>query len=434
MATLDTSIASWVEDVLGGTLTGCERTPGGGSRHSYFVTVTRLDGTEVEAVLREESGGSFTGTPVSVQREAVAYRSLASTSVPVPAVLGVAPDGVAVLIERLHGSTDLGTGSQADDTLRDFVRVIGELHQLDVDQLDLPGFDRPSRPEDHAVLDLEMWRSLGLTVADLDPLIRYVGSYLIAHPPATVPRTSLVQGDTGPGNFLARSGRVCGLIDMEFAHIGDPMDDLAWLAMRAETVGVDPAPYLEEYIRTSGIPTVAENLAFYGVAVQYRCAVTTSMAVARGGGARGWAPYLLVTQRYLRGAAAKLCSVVGVSDPAVDLPPSVDTARTGWYDALLTGIRAGVKAIPDPEAREETRNQQILVHYLRAYDRVGRELEALDRADCLASVGLAANDVVSLGRVADEGGRAGDRSVLAYLLRRRRRQGALWASLLDRPA
>ena len=431
---LDDTLAVWVENVLGGTLSSCRRTPGGGSRQSYFVRVTGPDGHETAAVLREEAGGSFTGTEINVAKEATVYQSLASTSVPVPAVLGVAPGGTAVLLEMLSGDTGLGdTPDQQNDTLMDFIRVVADLHRLDVDQLHLPGFRRPSSVADHAVLDLQMWAGLGASVPGLDPLIRYAGAYLIAHPPSEVLRTSLVQGDTGPGNFLAESGRVIGLCDMEFAHIGDPMDDMAWITMRAGRMVADLKPYFEEYTRRSGLPILRANVDYYALAVQYRCAVTTSLAVARGGGARGWPPYLLVTERYIRGIAAELSSFTGVPDTPVALPDPSPTARTSWYDALLQGIRVGVRGIPDESLRETTRNHQILVHYLRAYDLFGPEIEALEAADARDSLGIEGSDVDKLGQLAQDGGTDGDETVLSYLLRRARRQAGLWRTLLERP-
>ena len=432
-ASLDESLAAWVENVLEGTLSWCVRTPGGGSRQSYFVRVTRPDGQETAAVLREEAGGSFSGTEINVAKEATVYRSLESSGVPVPAVLGVAPGGAALLLEMLSGDTALGDSpDQQHETLMDFMRVIADLHRLDVERLDLPGLRRPASVADHAVLDLQMWGGLGASVPDLDPLVRYAGAYLVCHPPSEVSRTSLVQGDTGPGNFLAESGRITGLCDMEFAHIGDPMDDVAWITMRAGRLVPDLTPYLDEYSRRSGLPILQANVAYYALAVQYRCAVTTSLAVARGGGARGWPPYLLVTERYIRGIAAELSSLTGVPDTPVAVPDPPATPRTSWYDALLQGIKAGVRGIPDESLRDGTRNHQILVHYLRAYDRLGPEIQALEAADLQHSLGIAATDLDKLGQLAQEGGTAGDRAVLSYLLRRARRQAALWRTLLER--
>jgi aminoglycoside phosphotransferase (APT) family kinase protein len=432
-AGLDPALAAWSEETLEGRMVRCERTPGGGSRHSYFVTVEQRDGSRRDAVLRVEAGGSFSGTAINVAKEAVVYRALARTSVPVPEVLGVAPGGAALLLEMLPGASELGdSAEERHAALMSFVGVLAEMHRIDVEELHLPGFPRPRTARDNAVMDLEMWVGLGEEVSELDPLIRYAGAFLTAHPPETAPSTCLVQGDTGPGNFLAHGGEVTGLCDMEFAHLGDPMDDIAWVTSRTAPLIEDLSPYLAEYSARSGITVLEANVRYYRVAVQYRCAVTTSLAVARGGGARGWPPYLLVTQRYLRGLARELSDYMNVFDEPVDLPEIGSTERTSWYDAVLAAIRAGVRGIADPQLREETRNHQILVHYLRAYDLIGPTIAELDADDGARSLGLDTRDAVSLGAFAEAAGITGDEAVLKYLLRRRRRQGHLWLTLLDR--
>lgn len=429
---LEPALASWVEATLGGSLIACARTSVGGSRESYFVDVSRPDGGITKAVLRLEAGGSFTGTEINVAKEAVVYAALRSTSVPVPDVLGLAPGGAALLLEWLPGDTEIGK-EHLDAVLRSFARTIGEVHLVPVDQLHLPGFAIPRTPSEHAQLDLSFWEQLSKGAPDLDPLIRYAGAWLTHHPPAEVSRTSLVQGDTGPGNFLVDGQRITGLCDMEFAHIGDPMDDIAWMVMRMSRVVDDVEPYLEEYTRHSGIPVSRRSLDFYTVAVQYRCAVTASLAVARGGGARGFAPYLLATQRFLEGLATGLSKVTAVERQAPDLFDGVPTPRTGWYDALLQGMRAGVRGIPDAELRERTRNHQILIHYLSAFDRLGPELEKRELDDAAVVLGREPLGATSLGDRAADAGARGDEDFLAYLFRRRARESLLWAGLLDRP-
>ncbi len=42
----------------------------------------------------------------------------------------------------------------------------------------------------------------------------------------------LVQGDTGPGNFMFDAGHLTAITDWELAHWGDLHDDLAWLLVR----------------------------------------------------------------------------------------------------------------------------------------------------------------------------------------------------------
>jgi hypothetical protein len=127
-----------------------------------------------------------------------------------------------------------------------------------------------------------------------------------------------------------------------------------------------------------------------------------------------------------------LSGYLGIPDPPVPEPDAGRTPRTSWYDALLQGIREGVRGIPDEGLREQTRNHQILVHYLRAYDQAGVRLEELDAADARQTLGVDSADSQALGSLAEEAGTKGDTMVLSYLLRRARRQALLWQSVLDR--
>ncbi|MFI5040381.1 MAG: phosphotransferase family protein [Acidimicrobiales bacterium] len=431
---MDPDLAGWVARSLGGTITSARRTATGGSRTTYLVDVVR-DTHAMPVVVRVEGEGSFTGTELSLAREAVAYRALAGTPVPVPAVLASSEDGSALILERLPGTDDLSTldAVDRDSVFAHFVTVLADLHAIDPDDLDLPGFARPRAAEDHARLDIEMWQRLAAGVDDLDPLLAYAGAWLHAHPPPVVRRTCFVQGDTGPGNFLASDGRVTGLVDMEFAHIGDPVDDVAWVLTRLAGGIADPDTFLAAYEERSGIIIDRASLAYYELAVQYRCAVTTSLAVGRGGGARGWAPYLLVTQRYLAGIARGLSSLAGVTDPEVYEPVSAETPRSRMFDRLLEDVRVAVRAIGDEDVRAATRDAQILVHYLRANDRYGAAVEVADATDRRALLGHAGDEPAGLLAAAERAGAAGDLDMLAYLLRRRRRMAILWRTLLDRP-
>jgi hypothetical protein len=245
-----------------------------------------------------------------------------------------------------------------------------------------------------------------------------------------VSRTSFVQGDTGPGNFLVHEGRVTGLVDFEFAHVGDPMDDLAWLLMRTKSAYEDAADLLTAYERRSGAPVDAASVRYYRMAVDFRCAITTSLAVERGGGARGFAPYLLATQRYLDGLARRLAEAVGLGVPYAPAPTPV-TPRDPLFGALLDDIRRAARALADDCIHERTRDAQILVHHLRACDRYGAVVEGEDVDDRRSSLGSDLDDR-ELARVARRAGAENDLAVLAYLLRRQQRRNALWQPLLER--
>ena len=430
---MDAGVRAWIEATTGARLVSSVRAPAGGSRELHFVDVVDADGRTTSLVLRCEAGGSFTGTEISPAKEAVVYGALEPTDVPVPHVVALAPDDAALLMERVPGTSDMSR-LDADAhaaVMRSFVDVLAALHNLDVDELSLPGFARPETAEDHARLDLGGWARLADEhVRDLDPLVRYSGAWLRANAPTTVSRTVLVQGDTGPGNFLFDDTGVTGVVDWEFAHLGDPMDDWAWLDMRA--AGSDLTGLHERYHAATGIPIDQDRIRYYRAAVDYRCAVTTSLAVSRGGGARGFAPYLLVTERYITDLAARMSELIGVTE-SPELPKLEPTPRTPHFDTVLDGIRSAVRWLDEPELRESTRNLQILVHFLRAHDMVGNEIAARDRADRIETFGSVALDEEPFREMIEDAGTAGDEATFGYLLRSTARNRTLWASLLERP-
>ena len=70
----------------------------------------------------------------------------------------------------------------------------------------------------------------------------------------------LVQGDTGPGNFMYQDGRIAAIIDWD---LGDPMDDLAWLSWRASATTPSPTfRPVREYERHSGIASTDDHVAY----------------------------------------------------------------------------------------------------------------------------------------------------------------------------
>ncbi|HEX4819612.1 MAG TPA: phosphotransferase, partial [Acidimicrobiales bacterium] len=54
-------------------------------------------------------------------------------------------------------------------------------------------------------------------------------------PPST--RVSVVHGDFRHGNFIVNSSGLAAVLDWEISHLGDPMEDLGWLCVKAWRFG-----------------------------------------------------------------------------------------------------------------------------------------------------------------------------------------------------
>ena len=112
------------------------------------------------------------------------------------------------------------------------------MHEMDPAALELDFLERPKRPRDAALLQVERWYGVyrwGL-LGEPSPLVEEAAEWLRCNAPESR-RTTLVHGDPGPGNYLHRDGRLAAVVDWEFAHIGDPAEDWAYLIwMRGPTV------------------------------------------------------------------------------------------------------------------------------------------------------------------------------------------------------
>ena len=431
---LRADLVDWIEAATGATVVRARRNFGGGSRVTWFVDAERA-GVPLPLVLREESGaGAFSGSVLSLAREGTVYRALRDTPVRIPQLHAATDDGQALLIERVVGTADLGRlpHDESHAALFELVDALAELHAVDVDTLALDGFTRPVDAADHALAELELWGALaGEVGGPTEPEIGYALAWLQAHAPEVVARTVLVQGDTGPGNFVAAGGHLTALVDWEFAHLGDPMDDLAWVEYRLGRVPDAPSfdALMDRYASRTGLTVDREAIAYYSVLVQVRCAITTARTIARGGGAVGLTGYLVAHRRFLQGITGALARAMGTTpDPAPILDAS-PTTEAPLFDRALDDLETGVlPSIQDPAVKLRARSATTLLRHFRAVDRIGDAVADAEHTELERILGPGPHDPdgESLRRAASEAGARGDRAFLAYLTRRAARNVALW--------
>lgn len=320
---LSPALTHWIEAETGGAIARSERIGSGASRATYLVELqpgARLR----ECVLRLDThDGPLAGTSLDLTREATVYRALADTAVRIPKLLGVLPEEDALLLERALGSPDLAKvpdPASRDEIALDYARALSVLHGLDSDALDLPGFARPVDGPGHALCDLGTWRDIHDRHAG-PPVdwLEFAYDWLTAHPPARSERTSLCHGDAGAGNFLFVDRRVTALLDWEFAHVGDPLDDLAFIAVRAHLLGVmgPLGPVFRCWSQESGLALDPGRLEYYRALVLARmstaCRVALHGAATRGSGAMDLGVYKTL-QPYLQYLLPQALALLGCDD------------------------------------------------------------------------------------------------------------------------
>ena len=79
-------------------------------------------------------------------------------------------------------------------------------------------------------MQLSHWEGV-INEAELSPqpIVRAAIRWLRANPPPPAQRVSVVHGDYRIGNVMyTPEGAIIGVLDWEMAHLGDPLEDLAW--------------------------------------------------------------------------------------------------------------------------------------------------------------------------------------------------------------
>lgn len=115
-----------------------------------------------------------------------------------------------------------------------------------------------------------------------NPAIEYGLRWLERHAPAC-DHPTLVHGDYRVGNFLVGTEGLNAIIDWEFAHIGDPCEDLAWGCLRDWRFGnahlhlggiAAREPFISAYERYSGRTVDRRRVDYWEVMGNMRWAVT----------------------------------------------------------------------------------------------------------------------------------------------------------------
>ena len=425
-------ITSWIEDTAGGRLVLAERMPGGARKEAWFVDVERPNGVVVELFLRiDGSDPDRTGDPWTLQREAAVYRALRDTDVPVARLLDVHPHRQAMLLERKHGDTwfsRIADPVEQLTTATDFMRHLAALHRLDPAKLDLAGFPAPTSVPDLVRHELDEYEAiLDFRGGEADPGLRFTLDWLREHIPDDDGPVALVQGDTGPGNFLYADGEVVVIVDWELAHLGDPMDDIAWLSLRATQEPFTHLPdRLREYEELSGIEIDDDRVRYYRVMAEAKLLVMRHRPDqpagddgSDGGGDIG--NRLIYGMLHRRLWLEALGDVLGLEPPPAEEPVRPAPAEhDALYEQVLVELRdVVVPGIADPLARQRAKGLARVLKYLAAINRDGPFYEDRELDDLAALLGARPVSVAAGRAALADAARAGRLTGEEYL-------GCLW--------
>ena len=422
-ATLDPEIVSWIEQATGLPVAAADRIPGGGTRQGWFVDLRDRDGSVIKRFLRyslEPESSAFHSLAV----EAEVIRALGAAGARVATVYAVHPTLEAVLLERIPGDTWFYRIREPGDQVKvaqDFIRSLAYVHRLDPATLKIPALGPVGSARKHALDRLEAIRRRGAGPdGTLEPLLQLSLDWLERNIPDYDGPVVLVQGDTGPGNFLYRDGRVTAVVDWELAHWGDPMDDIAWLSLRTVQDTFTHLPdRLAEYERLSGHPIDTDRVWYYRLFAEVTMTTLHPAGSPRerskGTPTQDVGNRLLYQQLHRRLWLEALDAVTGLGlrrpTPAETGADELEPWHHLYADALGM-LRTITPRIDDPLASQWAKGVARILRYLQSIDAnagadAASELDelavALGRRPVSVAAGRAAlADAYRGGRISDE--------------------------------
>jgi aminoglycoside phosphotransferase (APT) family kinase protein len=181
----------------------------------------------------------------------------------------------------LADSDDIGPLSDV------FVDTVATIHRSRLDPLP-PRMTR--RPDWTSYLDgaLAIYDRMAASHPSVAPVLKYVTWWAAGHRPPPVP-LALVHGDCQPSNVLISDSQPPIVIDWEFAHIGDPREDLGYYnqyPLLPNVYWADPARFLDRYRAATGMteeqinPDVVDYFLIIGMASLYAQLIDAADAVA----------------------------------------------------------------------------------------------------------------------------------------------------------
>ena len=221
-------------------------------------------------------------------------KALEGAGVPAPRAYWFDADGTflgrpSMVTDRCPGAADRNLmnahnklGLTQDDRVAiggQMMALLARLHSVDGSAMEegvASSAEEQLRQHDEAIARLEA-----------EPMVelRFASWWLWRNRPPPVDRPAIVHGDYRPANMLVEGARISAMLDWEFTHLGDPLEDLGWYLTpfySAEHLipGVfGPEEALQSYEAARGESVDRAAVHFWSVFAMYKLAYMTVAAL-----------------------------------------------------------------------------------------------------------------------------------------------------------
>lgn len=221
------------------------RIPGGASRETWSFDATWREGKARQGrgfILRRDPEASLLETERYVEFRV--YQAVQGTGIPVPEVFWLETDPRWLerpffIMGRLAGEASpqalvaSAFNGHAEAIAQQKIDILARIHKLDWRAKGLDFLGVPSGLDACAAQEIGRWeRIMREQQLEPQPALELGIAWLRAHQPVAQ-RIALVHADYRTGNFLVDGDRITGVLDWEMVHLGDPLEDVAWVCLRS---------------------------------------------------------------------------------------------------------------------------------------------------------------------------------------------------------
>jgi prepilin-type processing-associated H-X9-DG protein len=401
-------VQQWITDVSNASQIQLHQVSGGASRQAWFVDAHTSSGVR-DLFLRydpREPRPNSAFHPLQVEAEIMS--ELHRHGVTVPRVIAAHPTAQAVLMDRVVGQTWFRLIKDPDEQVsvaRDFIAKLAHLHRIDARDLVLPQLGSAGPVAEHVAAEIAAMRRRVHNHGRPAPLLTFCINWLERHVPDYDGPTVLVQGDTGPGNFMYADGHVTAIVDWELAHFGDPMDDIAWLSLRTvQDTFTDFPSRLAEYEQLSWHRIDEYRVWYYRLFAETRLASMNPSSVDTRASVSASSPdagnSLIYGMLHRRLLVEALAHALHIPDEPLEISALEEEFEAGCvYDAAASALSHAEARSADALASRYIKGAARLIRYAAEVHRAGSVVDAQE-IDELARLLGRAPDSVAAGRAA----------------------------------
>ncbi len=379
-ATAEKSITAWLEANIGPVR---ELVKQDRWRPAWDAIVEGPDGA-VPVYVRADRGEGLETRPLS--HEYAVLRLLEGQGIAVPKLYGWCPEPEAIVMEGVSDEPFHG-GAHEDPALhaivQDYMAILADIHRIPLAQVADAGIELPDSSDDIALAYFRLAdKAYQAGKKQPEPLIEFLRRWVLANIPTNRTEMCLLVADAP--QFFHDNKSVTAIYDLEMAHVGDPMMELASVRVRDINEPIGDMPRLfERYVAEGGAAIDWAALDFHTLVSFLAVPMMTRSTLRDKHPHPAFVEYLSWDLACSRAALEVLAEVTGTPlEPVATIEAEASSFAHAFDD--LVAVCADLPA-PNGLLREPPASS--LARYVQRVNEIGAQIERLEREEIGALIG-----------------------------------------------